>query len=162
MIYILHCTFTPYINYILVLYLYTLLLFEMASYHSDTRYTNSALVYSIALYCTSIAMAVMVALALARILSAGEPAGGRGRPLHDIYTLNFQPSESEATGAATVWRVLQLVIDYYLALYPVFTISASFPIICVTLRNTLHDMCTACYRWLFSRCDWRARSGSGL
>ena len=39
-------------------------------------YANSALVY--ALYC--IAMVVMVALALARILSAGEPAGGRGHP----------------------------------------------------------------------------------
>ena len=43
-----------------------------------------------------------------------------------------------------------------------FTISASFPIICVTLRNTLQDMCTACYHWLCFRCDCCATSRAGV
>lgn len=81
--------------------------------------------------------------------------------LHDLYTLNFQPSESDVFGTTTELKVAQLVIDYYLALYPVFTISASFPIICITLRNTLHDVCTSSYKWLFYRCDCCAASRAG-
>ena len=33
-----------------------------------------------------------------------------------------------------------VIIDYYLSLFPVFTISASFPIIGITLRNNLKSL----------------------
>ncbi len=33
-----------------------------------------------------------------------------------------------------------IIIDYYLSLFPVFTISASFPIIGITLRNNLKSL----------------------
>lgn len=53
------------------------------------------------------------------------------RNLYDLYTLNFIPSASE-TGI-TFMRL----VEYFLALFPVFTLSASFPIIAITLRNNL-------------------------
>lgn len=51
--------------------------------------------------------------------------------LNDLYTLNFIPDETE-----TGFNVLKLV-EYFLALFPVFTLSASYPIIAITLRNNL-------------------------
>lgn len=48
-----------------------------------------------------------------------------GGKLQDIYTLNFYDTD--------VWRP----IAYYLALFPVFTLSTNFPIISVTLRENL-------------------------
>ena len=49
-----------------------------------------------------------------------------GGELQDIYTLNFLDN-------SRVWRPLA----YYLALFPVFTLSTNFPIISVTLRENL-------------------------
>ena len=46
------------------------------------------------------------------------------------YTLNFLDN-------SRVWRPLA----YYLALFPVFTLSTNFPIISVTLRETLKELC---------------------
>ena len=50
--------------------------------------------------------------------------------LKDIYTLNFLHD-------TRVWRPLA----YYLALFPVFTLSTNFPIISVTLRENLKVLC---------------------
>lgn len=54
-----------------------------------------------------------------------------GNNLNDFYTLNFEPTHDSHDG------LLLTVIKYYLSLFPVFTISASFPIIAITLRNNL-------------------------
>ncbi|XP_076440935.1 transmembrane protein 104-like [Babylonia areolata] len=55
--------------------------------------------------------------------------------LKDLYTLNFQPNES---GRQTVTHVK--VFEYFLALFPVFTLSTNFPIIAITLRNNLQAL----------------------
>lgn len=53
--------------------------------------------------------------------------------IEDLYTLNFKPgSEDSATNIVP--------IQYFLALFPVFTLSTSFPIISITLRNNLTTM----------------------
>lgn len=57
-----------------------------------------------------------------------------GSNLDDFYTLNFAPQSSDES------NTLLLIVDYYLALFPVFTISASFPIIGITLRNNLKSL----------------------
>jgi amino acid permease len=54
-----------------------------------------------------------------------------GKKLEDFYTLNFEPSHDSTDS------LLLTIIKYYLSLFPVFTISASFPIIAITLRNNL-------------------------
>lgn len=59
-----------------------------------------------------------------------------GSHLDDFYTLNFAPSTYDKTHD----NLLILIVDYYLALFPVFTISASFPIIGITLRNNLKSL----------------------
>lgn len=53
--------------------------------------------------------------------------------LEDLYTLNFIPTTDQNMG------ILKL-IEYFLALFPVFTISASFPIIAITLTNSLQTL----------------------
>ncbi|PAA54731.1 hypothetical protein BOX15_Mlig019101g1 [Macrostomum lignano] len=50
--------------------------------------------------------------------------------LEDLYTLNFQPGRRLAIG---VWQPVR----YFLALFPVFALSTSFPIIAITLRGNL-------------------------
>ena len=50
--------------------------------------------------------------------------------LQDLYTLNFH---SEFATHVT----LRVVLGYYLALFPVFTLSTNFPIISITLRENL-------------------------
>lgn len=57
--------------------------------------------------------------------------------LQDLYTLNFIPDQ---TDDHSFKAELLLVIDYFLALFPVFTLSASFPIIAITLRNNLQTL----------------------
>ena len=57
--------------------------------------------------------------------------------LQDLYTLNFIPDQ---TDDHSFNAELLLVIDYFLALFPVFTLSASFPIIAITLRNNLQTL----------------------
>lgn len=53
--------------------------------------------------------------------------------LNDLYTLNFIPNDTDDSSG---FNVLKLV-EYFLALFPVFTLSASYPIIAITLRNNL-------------------------
>lgn len=53
--------------------------------------------------------------------------------LEDLYTLNFIPSAKQSD-------LFLLFIEYFLALFPVFTLSASFPIIAITLRNNLETL----------------------
>lgn len=53
--------------------------------------------------------------------------------LEDLYTLNFVPSQDESS-------VLLKFVEYFLTLFPVFTLSASFPIIAITLRNNLQTL----------------------
>ncbi|KAK4876808.1 hypothetical protein RN001_009314 [Aquatica leii] len=49
----------------------------------------------------------------------------------DLYTLNFVPNSLGVGGA------FMEVIEYYLGLFPVFTLSTSFPIVSITLQNNL-------------------------
>ena len=56
--------------------------------------------------------------------------------LDDMYTLNFQAQSSD--GAAGVGPVP--VLDYFLPLFPVFTLSTNFPIIAITLQNNLKTL----------------------
>lgn len=53
--------------------------------------------------------------------------------LEDLYTLNFVPSQDESS-------IFLKSIEYFLSLFPVFTLSASFPIIAITLRNNLQTL----------------------
>ncbi|KAL4709958.1 hypothetical protein ACJJTC_003921 [Scirpophaga incertulas] len=52
--------------------------------------------------------------------------------LNDLYTLNFVPKDNE--------NLLLEIVEYFLALFPVFTLSTSFPIIAITLRNNLQSL----------------------
>lgn len=51
--------------------------------------------------------------------------------LKNLYTLNFIPSSSEHHN----WFIQ--IIYYFLAAFPIFTLSTSFPIIAITLQNNL-------------------------
>lgn len=53
--------------------------------------------------------------------------------LQDVYTLNFVPSVDQSSLFLTI-------VEYFLSLFPVFTLSASFPIIAITLRNNLQTL----------------------
>lgn len=52
--------------------------------------------------------------------------------LNDLYTLNFVPKDNE--------NIFLEIVEYFLALFPVFTLSTSFPIIAITLRNNLQSL----------------------
>ncbi|CAF4899969.1 unnamed protein product [Pieris macdunnoughi] len=52
--------------------------------------------------------------------------------LNDLYTLNFVPTNNE--------NIFLEIVAYFLALFPVFTLSTSFPIIAITLRNNLQSL----------------------
>ncbi len=58
------------------------------------------------------------------------------RSLRDLYTLNFQPNACDSEMPITTIMFIQ----YFLALFPVFTLSTNFPIIAITLRNNLKAM----------------------
>ncbi|XP_055606067.1 transmembrane protein 104 homolog [Uranotaenia lowii] len=53
--------------------------------------------------------------------------------IKDLYTLNFVPSSDQDS-------IFLKTIEYFLALFPVFTLSASFPIIAITLRSNLQTL----------------------
>ncbi|XP_023213625.1 transmembrane protein 104-like isoform X2 [Centruroides sculpturatus] len=55
--------------------------------------------------------------------------------LKDMYTLNFQPEKCGSGNDRIIIAVPFL--QYFLALFPVFTLSTNFPIIAITLRNNL-------------------------
>lgn len=54
--------------------------------------------------------------------------------LADLYTLNFEPTSSPDA------IINVKFIQYFLALFPVFTLSTNFPIIAITLRNNLRTL----------------------
>ena len=54
----------------------------------------------------------------------------------DLYTLAFKPGQGQSVNIATK------IADYFLALFPVFTLSTNFPIIAITLRNNLDTIMT--------------------
>lgn len=57
--------------------------------------------------------------------------------IKDLYTLNFEPNHGEE---AENVGILQLFLQYFLSLFPVFTLSTNFPIIAITLRNNLKTL----------------------
>ncbi|XP_043208660.1 transmembrane protein 104-like isoform X1 [Amphibalanus amphitrite] len=56
--------------------------------------------------------------------------------LYDLYTLNFVPCDE---GQSIGW--FEQLLDYFLSMFPVFTLSTNFPIIAITLRNNLQTLC---------------------
>ncbi|XP_066592516.1 transmembrane protein 104 homolog isoform X3 [Prorops nasuta] len=60
------------------------------------------------------------------------------RHLDDLYTLDFGPRSSG--DCSTSSNVFLIFIEYFLALFPVFTLSTNFPIIAITLRNNLQTL----------------------
>ncbi|XP_070159666.1 transmembrane protein 104 homolog isoform X1 [Polyergus mexicanus] len=58
--------------------------------------------------------------------------------LDDLYTLDFGPRGSGDCSKSN--NIFILLIEYFLALFPVFTLSTSFPIIAITLRNNLQSL----------------------
>ncbi|CAG9808059.1 unnamed protein product [Chironomus riparius] len=53
--------------------------------------------------------------------------------VEDLYTLNFIPSDADGS---KYFKIL----EYFLALFPVFTLTTTFPIVACTLRNNLQTL----------------------
>ncbi|UJR31131.1 hypothetical protein I4U23_018638 [Adineta vaga] len=60
----------------------------------------------------------------------------------DLYTLNFRPKTHCSQSKVNVPTVLA----YFIMLFPVFTLSSSFPIIGITLRNNLETVLKSCMK----------------
>ncbi|XP_011639469.1 transmembrane protein 104 homolog isoform X1 [Pogonomyrmex barbatus] len=58
--------------------------------------------------------------------------------LDDLYTLDFGPRGSGDCSKSE--NIFMLLVEYFLALFPVFTLSTNFPIIAITLRNNLQSL----------------------
>lgn len=58
--------------------------------------------------------------------------------LDDLYTLDFSPHGSGDCSKSS--NMFFILIEYFLSLFPVFTLSTSFPIIAITLRNNLQSL----------------------
>jgi amino acid permease len=58
--------------------------------------------------------------------------------IEDLYTLNFVPNRPGDSMDNS--NVFSLMIQYFLSLFPVFTLSTNFPIIAITLRNNLKSL----------------------
>jgi hypothetical protein len=56
--------------------------------------------------------------------------------IQDLYTLNFEPEK----GSETDNHFTLIIVQYFLSLFPVFTLSTNFPIIAITLRNNLRAL----------------------
>lgn len=67
--------------------------------------------------------------------------------LEDLYTLNFIPSIGEKQANEMIY------IEYFLGLFPLFTLTASFPIIAITLRNNLEALFVGSTGTAFSQSD---------
>ena len=61
----------------------------------------------------------------------------------DLYTLNFRP-QTNCTAHSDV--KVPKALSYFIVLFPVFTLSSSFPIIGITLRNNLETILKTCVR----------------
>lgn len=57
--------------------------------------------------------------------------------VEDLYTLNFIPERNNGTTEHSFSANLVIAIDYFLASFPIFTLSANFPIVAITLKNNL-------------------------
>jgi len=57
--------------------------------------------------------------------------------IEDLYTLDFLPND---VAYIDFWSGLLIGIDYFLALFPIFTLSTSFPIVAITLKNNLQSL----------------------
>ncbi|XP_034242700.1 transmembrane protein 104 homolog isoform X2 [Thrips palmi] len=70
----------------------------------------------------------------------------------ELYTLVFNPRCSSSNLEDSL---LMRIIGYFLALFPVFTLSTSFPIIAITLRNNLQNATlgsnSTSYPWVVQR-----------
>ncbi|CAG2183401.1 unnamed protein product, partial [Oppiella nova] len=71
--------------------------------------------------------------------------------LEDIYTLNFQIEKCYTPSDDNPVKPVPF-LDYFLPLFPVFTLSTNFPIIAITLQNNL--------KTLFSSCGGGSQQGS--
>ncbi|XP_044015752.1 transmembrane protein 104 homolog isoform X2 [Aphidius gifuensis] len=58
--------------------------------------------------------------------------------LDDLYTLDFSPRGNGFCSKTD--NTLLLISEYYLAVFPVFTLSTSFPVIAITLKNNLQSL----------------------
>jgi len=61
--------------------------------------------------------------------------------LEDLYTLNFRRTRCTQSKVN-----VPIVLAYFISLFPVFTISSSFPIIGITLRNNLENALKTCIK----------------
>lgn len=56
------------------------------------------------------------------------------KDLKDLYTLNFIPTVDSGDG------VFLKILEYFLTLFPVFTLTTTFPVLAITLRNNIQGM----------------------
>lgn len=56
------------------------------------------------------------------------------KQVFDLYTLNFVPANFDASS------IFMECVQYFLGLFPLFTLSTSFPIIAITLQNNLKTL----------------------
>ncbi|KAG8190052.1 hypothetical protein JTE90_023024 [Oedothorax gibbosus] len=61
---------------------------------------------------------------------------------NSLYTLNFEPQNCNGSSSSEGSIIPQsfAFLRYFLALFPVFTLSTNFPIIAITLRNNLKSL----------------------
>eukprot|EP00644_Phytophthora_capsici_P006042 jgi/Phyca11/539156/estExt2_Genewise1Plus.C_PHYCAscaffold_21068 len=74
-----------------------------------------------------LASAFMAVLSVYFVLCASATFRFKPEDVEDVYTLNFKDYPVQAFG-------------YFLSLFPVFTLSASFPLICITLRENIRHL----------------------
>ena len=67
--------------------------------------------------------------------------------INDLYTLNFFTTQFSIKLSSG--KQLLSLLGYYLALFPVFSLSSNFPIISITLRENLKELTLI----LFKRCN---------
>ena len=89
---------------------------------------NKRGIYSLFFLDYAIITAFYVLLALTGIFAFDD--------IKALYTLNFEPDHGSGEHVA----FLLVFIQYFLSLFPVFTLSTNFPIIAITLRNNLRTL----------------------
>ncbi|KAG6623352.1 Transmembrane protein [Phytophthora cinnamomi] len=77
-----------------------------------------------------LASAFMAVLSVYFVLCASATFRFLPEDVEDVYTLNFKDYPVHAFG-------------YFLSLFPVFTLSASFPLICITLRENIRHLASS-------------------
>ncbi|KAE9022795.1 Transmembrane protein [Phytophthora rubi] len=79
-----------------------------------------------------LASAFMAVLSVYFVLCASATFRFLPEDVEDVYTLNFKDYPVHAFG-------------YFLSLFPVFTLSASFPLICITLRENIRHLASSMF-----------------